>query len=147
MVLKLPQAQKRMFRIFENCVFCFFYKLLKKLKPVTGKVRKNVENCLNKNLVLEMFLENGLEATLRSKTNVLNLWNGIFQFFASFWVRKLKSFSREVSKSLQNHLNPKLVIGSILENGFEATLKFKTNVLSFWKWCFSYFCKFLSDDI
>ena len=73
MVLKLPQAQKRMFRIFENCDFCFFYKLLKKLKPVTGKVRKNVENCLNKNLVLEMFLENGLEATLRSKTNALNL--------------------------------------------------------------------------
>ena len=30
MVLKLPQAQKRMFRIFENCVFCFFYKLLNK---------------------------------------------------------------------------------------------------------------------
>ena len=53
------------------------------------------------------------------------LWafeNAIFQFFANFWVTKLKAFSGKVKQNVQNCLNQKLVLGSILENGFEATL-------------------------
>ena len=43
---------------------------------------------------------------------------------------KLKQFSRKTRKTLQNGLNLMLIIGSILENGVEATLRPKTNVLS-----------------
>ena len=78
------------------------------------------------------------------------LWafeKSIFQFFASFWVTKLKPFSGKVRQSVQNYLNQNLVIGSFLENGFEATLSSKTNVLSVWKEHFSVFCKFLSDEV
>ena len=50
-------------------------------------------------------------------------------------------------RNLQNYLNQNLVIGSFLENGFEATLSWKTNVLSVWKEHFSIFCKFLSDEV
>ena len=43
------------------------------------------------------------------------LWlfeKSIFQFFANFWVTKLKPFSAEVTQSVQNYLNQNLVIGS-----------------------------------
>ena len=71
----------------------------------------------------------------------------IFQFFANFWMRKLKPFSGKVKQSIQNYLNENLVIGSFLKNGFEATLSSKTNVLSVRKEHFSVFCKFLSDKV
>ena len=60
---------------------------------------------------------------------------------------KLKPFFGKARQSVQNWLNWELVIGSILENGSEAKLKSKTNVLSLWKWHFSVFCKFLSDEV
>ena len=72
---------------------------------------------------------------------------GIFQFFANFWVTKLKPFSGKVRQSIQNYWNQNLIIGSFLENGFEATLSSKTNVLSVWKVHFSVFSKFLSDEV
>ena len=71
----------------------------------------------------------------------------VFQFFANFWATKLKLFSGKVRQSVQNYLNQNLVIGSFLENGFEATLSSKTNVLRVWKGHFSVFCKFLSDEV
>ena len=71
----------------------------------------------------------------------------IFQFFANFWVTKLKPFSGKVRQSVQNYLNQNSVVGSLLENGFEATLSSKTNVLSLWKKHISAFCKFLSDEV
>ena len=52
----------------------------------------------------------------------------IFQFFVNFRVKKLKPLSREMRQSVQNYLNQNLVIGSFLENGFEATLGSKTNM-------------------
>ena len=71
----------------------------------------------------------------------------IFLFFLNYWVAKLKLFSGKARQSLQDHLNSKLVTGRFLENGFEANLISKTNVLSVWKGYFSVFCKFLSDEV
>ena len=87
------------------------------------------------------------EARLSSKTNVLSVWKEHFQFFASFWLTKLKPFPGKVRQGVQNYLNQNLVIGSFFKNGFEATLSWKTNVLSIWKGHFSIFCKFLSDEV
>ena len=53
-----------------------------------------------------------------------------FFCFANIWVTKLKPFSGEVRQSIQDYLNQNLVIGSFLENGFEATCSLKMNVLS-----------------
>ena len=72
---------------------------------------------------------------------------GIFQFFANFWVMKLKPVSGKVKSRVQNYLKQNLVIGSFLESGFGATLSSKTNVLSVWKGHFSVFCKSLSDEV
>ena len=71
----------------------------------------------------------------------------ISQFFPNFWVKKLKPFSGKVRQSVQNYLDQNLVIGSFLENGFEATLSSKTNVLSVGKRHFSIFWKCLSDEV
>ena len=55
----------------------------------------------------------------------------IFQFIANYWVAKLKPFSEKVRQNNQNYLNQKLIRWAFLENGFEATLSSKANVLSF----------------
>ena len=56
-------------------------------------------------------------------------------------------FSGKVKQTVQNYFNQKLVIGSFLENGFEATSNSKTNILSVSKQHFSVFCKLLSDEV
>ena len=68
-------------------------------------------------------------------------------YFANLWATKSKLFSGKARQSIQNYLNQNLVIGSFLENDFEATLSSKTNVVSVWKGHFSVFCKFLSDEV
>ena len=85
MVLKLPWAQKRMLWVFEKSIFQFFANLwVTKLKPFSGKVRQSVQNYLNQNLVIGSFLENGFEATLSSKANVVSVWKGHFSVFWKF---------------------------------------------------------------
>ena len=44
-----------------------------------------------------------------------------FQFFAHFWAMKLKLLTSKARQSVQESLNPKLVLVSIWENSFEAT--------------------------
>ena len=69
--------------------------------------------------------------------------NGIFQFFANFWVTKLKLFSGKARQSVQSYLNPKFVKKSILENSFQAALRWKASVLRVQIWYFSlFFSKF-----
>ena len=114
---------------------------MKNLKPFAGKVTQSVQSYLNENLVIGSFLENGFEATLSSKTKVVSLWKGHFQFFANFWVMKLKLFSGKVMQSVQNDLNQNLVIRSSLEKDFGTTLRPKTRVVSVWKEHFSVFSK------
>ena len=62
-------------------------------------------------------------------------------------MKNLKPFAGKVTQSVQSYLNENLVIGSFLENGFEATLSSKTKVVSLWKGHFSVFCKLLSGEV
>ena len=118
-----------------------------KLKLFSGKVRRSVLNCLNQSLIRGTFLENGFETTLSSKRSVVSVWKGHFSVFVHFWVTKLRLFSGKLKQSVQSYLNQNLVIGSFLENGFEATLSSKRNVLSVWKGAFSVFSKVLGDQV
>ena len=117
------------------------------MKPFSEKVKQSVQNYWNQNLVIGRFLENGFEATLSSKTNVVSVWKDHFSVFANFLVRKLKPFPGKVSQTVQNYFNQTLVIGNFLENGFQATLSWKANVLSAYKCHFSVFSKALRDKI
>ena len=74
MVLKLPWAQKEMLWVFKKVLFQFFLKFwLTKLKPFSWKLKQSVQSYLNQNLVIGSFLENGFEATLSSKRNVVSV--------------------------------------------------------------------------
>ena len=75
------------------------------------------------------------------------LKRAFLRFFKNFWVTTLKPFAEKLRQGFQNYLNRSLVIQSFLENGFEATLSSKTNVVSVWKEHCSVFCKFLIDEI
>ena len=146
-VLKLSWAQKLMFWAFEKSIFQFFGNFWKaKLKPLSGKLRQRFQNYLNESLVKESFLEKCFQATLSSKANVVSVWKEHLQFFASFWVSKLKHFSGKVRQSVQKYLNQNLVTESFLEKCFEAILSSKMNVLNVWKEHFSVIYKCLSDE-
>ena len=83
---------------------------------------------------------------LEVKKNVLYLMV-FLSFFANFWMTKLKLLSGKPRQSVENYSNPNLVIGSFLEIGFEATLRWKTIFLNVWKWYFSLFWNFLSNEV
>ena len=80
---------------------------------------------------------------------VLKLPGAEKQMFWAFEESIFRFFDRykTVRQSIQNYLKQNLVIGTFLENGFEATWSPKTNVLSVWRGHFSVFCKFLSDEV
>ena len=118
-----------------------------KLKLISGKVRQSVQNYLNQNFVIGSFLENGFEASWSSIPRLCTFEKGIFEFFANFWVTKLKLFPGKVRQSVPNYLNKNLVIRSFLENGFETTLSSKRNVLSHWKGHISVFWKVLINKV
>ena len=79
---KLNGLLKHFFQIFANI-------WVTKLKLFPRKVRQSVQNYLNQTSVIGTFLENVLEATLSSKTNVMSVWK---KYFPVFW----KFFSDEV---------------------------------------------------
>ena len=110
-------------------------------------MRQNVQKYLNQNLVIRSFLENGFEGTLSSKRNVLSVWKGHFLVFCKFLGDEIEMLSGKASQSFQEQFNQKSVIGSFVENGFEATLRSKTNVLAIWKGKFSVFLQFLSEEV
>ena len=87
------------------------------------------------------------EASWSSIPRLCAFEKGISEFFANFWVTKLKPFSGKVRQSVPNYLNQNFVIRSFLENGFEATLSSKRNVLSVWKGHFSVFWKVLINEV
>ena len=148
MVSKIPWAQKQIFWAFEEAIFQSLWSFcVTKLKPFSKKVRQRVQNNLNQNLVIGSFLLIVLELRWAQKRRFSAFEKSIFQFFPKFWVTKLKLFSEKVTRSVQNYLNQSFIIGSFLENGFEATLSSKTNLMSVWKGHFSIFCKSLSDKV
>ena len=85
------------------------------------------------------FLENGFQATLSSKANVLNAWKKDFPVICKFLSDEVKPFSGKGRQTEAIYLNQSFVIQTSLEHGFEATLISKTTVLSVWKKHFPFF--------
>ena len=75
------------------------------------------------------------------------MFRALFSFLQVFWVIKLKAFSGKVRQNIKSYLNQNLIIRNFLEKFFEANLSSRTNVLSVWKRHFSFFIKFLSDEV
>ena len=129
MVLKLPWYQKWISWVFKNDIFHFFENFWgTRLKQFSGKAKQGIQNGLTRKL------ENSFKATLRSKMNVMNIWQWDLILFSKLLSDKLKPFSGKANKSLQNCLNLKLAIRGGLENGFQGVCRSKTNVLKVWKW-------------
>ena len=78
----------------------------------------------------------GLKLPWAQKRVFGTLGKGILQFFAGFYMTKLKPLLGKVKQSIQNYLNQNLVIETFLENGFEATLSSKTMLSVFQKGVF-----------
>ena len=60
---------------------------------------------------------------------------------------KLKLFSGKAMRNIQKSLNLKFANWSILETGFEATFKLKTNALIVWNDIFSFLAKCFSNEV
>ena len=100
-------------------------KRVTKLKRFSGKGSKSVQDYLNQNLVVGASWKMVLKLPWSQKRILRAFEKSIFQFFADFWVMKLKPVSGKVRQSIESYLNQHLVIGSLLENGFEATFSSK----------------------
>ena len=100
------------------------------LKSSSGKVKESIQRYFNQSIVIRSYLENDFEATLSSKMNIVNVWEGHFTAFCKFLRDQVDILSRKLKQSVQSYLNQNLVIESFLENGFEATFSSKTNVVS-----------------
>ena len=115
------------------------------LKKFSGKANQSLQTGLILKFAKGSSLEIGFEATFKSNTNVLSVWK--WSLFADFSVNNLKIFLGKARQSIQNWVNPKLDIESILENGFEATLRPKSDVQNLWKWRFSVCFTYLTDEV
>ena len=85
----------------EREIFSFLQFLIDEVETIL------IKNHFNQNLVIETFLENGFEAILSSRTNVL--------VFCRFLIDEVP-FYEKVRQSVQNYLNQNLIIASFLEN-------------------------------
>ena len=56
------ECSERLEMAFFSCLESFW---VTKLKPISGKARKSIKNCLNQNVFIGSILENDFEATLR----------------------------------------------------------------------------------
>ena len=54
------------------------------LKPSSGKVKESIQRYFNQSIVIRSYLENDFEATLSSKMNIVNVWEGHFTVFCKF---------------------------------------------------------------
>ena len=150
MVSKLPWAQKRMSWAFEKNIFQFFANFwVTKLKPFSGKVRQSIQNYWNQNLIIGSFLENGFEATLSSKTNVVSVWKEHFSVFCKFLSDEVETIFWESEAKRSELFKSKFGHRKLLRKWFWSYLepKKKKNILSVWKEHFSVFCTFLSDEV
>ena len=146
--MKLPWAQKRMLWPFEKSIFQVFAIFwVTKLKPFDGNVTQSVQISLNQSLLVVSFLENGFEATLGSKKNVVSVWKRHFSVFWKLLSDKVEAISWESEAKRSRLFKSKFGRGNFQENGFEATLSSNTNVLSFWKEHLSVFCKFILPNL
>ena len=100
-------------------------KWVTKLKRFSGKASQSVQDYLNQNLVVGASWKMVLKLPWSQKRILRAFEKSIFQFFADFWVMKLKPVSGKVRQSIESYLNQYLVIGSLLENGFEANFSSK----------------------
>ena len=134
MVLKLPWAQKRMFWAFEKSIFQFFANFwLTKLKPFSGKVRQSVQNYLNQNSVVGSLLENGFEATLGSKANVLSVWKNHISTFRKFLSDKVETAFWEKEGKRSTLFKSKFRNRNLLSKWFWSYLELKNECPERWK--------------
>ena len=143
MISKLLWSKTRIFWAIKKGAFFSFLKDFEwRIWTASWKKEAKRQKLFKSKFIIRTFLENGFEATLSSKTNVMSIRKGHFSFFVHFWMKKLKAYSAKARQSLQNHLNSTLVIESFLENSFQRTLRSKMNVLGIWKGKFSVFYNF-----
>ena len=140
MVLKLSWAQKRIFWVFEKSIFQFFANFwVTKLKPFSGKERQSVKIYSDQNLVMTTFLENGFEATLSSKTNVLSLWKEHFPVFCKFLSNEVEIIFWESEAKCSRLFKSKSAQRKLLRKWFLSYLELKNECFERLKRTFSIF--------
>ena len=126
MVLKLPWAPKRMFWAFKKTIFKFLANFcVTKLKPLFGKRRQSFRNYLSQNLVIGSFLENGFEATLSSKANVLSVWKNHIPNFGKFLCDEVETIFKESDAKLSKLFKSKFGHRKLLRKWFSSYLELK----------------------
>ena len=140
MILNLPWAQKWVLWVLEKSIFLFFANFsLKKLKPLFGKVKQSIQSHLNQSLVIGMFVENGFEAMLSSKTSVVIVWKGHFLVFWRFLSDEVETIFWEIKRKRSKLFQWKFGHKKLLRKCLWSYLQLKNECCECLKRAFSVF--------
>ena len=141
MVCKLSRTQQQMSSSFENDIIYFFANFWESWESWDSETK-------HQKLFKSKFVHKNLRKWFRSFLELKNQYCGrlkiaFFSFVPVFDWRSWNHFPGKWGKNIQNHLNQNWVPGSFLENGFEGTLRSRTNMFwAFEKGIFQFFASF-----
>ena len=135
--------------IFENAIFTIFanFWAAKSTKLFSGKVRQSIQNYLNQNLVIGIFLENGFGASLSSKTSVVSVWKRHFTIFLKCLSDQVETIFWQSEAKCSNLFKSNFGHGKLLRKWFWRYIKLKNQCSGRLKRAFSVFCRFFIDEV
>ena len=126
------RLKRAFFSFFANC-------WVTKLKPFSGKVRQNVQDCLNPNLGIGSLLENGFERILASKTSFVGVWKGHFLVFWRFLSDEVETIFWEIKRKRSKLFQWKFGHKKLLRKCLWSYLQLKNECCECLKRAFSVF--------
>ena len=141
---------KRMFWAFEKSIFYFIFLFLvlsEEVKTLFWKSEKESSRPFKFKIARRMVFRKWFWSDLEIKNECSEHLESKFPVFGKFWVTKLKPIFGMLRQNMKHCLNQNLVIGTFLENCFEASLSSRINIVDVWKQHFLVFCKFLIDEV
>ena len=107
------------------------------MKLFSGNVRRSVLNCLNQTLIRRSFSENGFEATLSPKRNVVSVWKGPFSVFSKVLGDEVETIFWKTQAKPSKLFKSKLGHSKVLRKWFWGYLELKHEYCQRLKWKFS----------
>ena len=128
------RLKRAFFSFFANC-------WVTKLKPFSGKVKQNVQDCLNPNLGIGSLLENGFERILASKTSFVSVWKGHFLVFWRFLSDEVETIFWEIKRKRSKLFQSKFGHKKLLRKCLWSYVQLKNECCECLKRAFSVFLR------
>ena len=134
------RLKRAFFSFFANC-------WVTKVKQFSGKVRQNVQDCLNQKLGIGSFLENGFERILGAKSSFVSVWKEHFLVFWRFLSDEVETIFWEIERNCSKLFQSKFGHKKLLRKPLWSYLQLKTECWVLEKSILCFFCKFFIEEV